>query len=836
MSKLAPAAYSAQPTLFLMIILEMVNLSITWGNCEESAFAYSNYGIILCGVLGDIEKGFQFGQVALNLLSKLKAIKVKTKTEFSVNNFIRPWKESLHKNLKLSLTNYQMGLETGDLEFGAYSLQLYVEYAFLSGVELGQLKSEIISYTELIRQMGQERIIDGQNLYHQAISNLTSATENNFVSFSGSIYHEEVMLPILLERGDGYAICNHYFNKLIFSYLFANLEEAIVASQEIKKYLDSIKPSALIVYFYFYASLSYLASVHNVNYYLQFSLLKRITKNQQKLKKWAKFSPMNYLHKYYLVEAEIFRVLGKNQPAIDYYDKAISLAKENEFVNEVALGYELAAKFYLAKGKELTARAYMQEARYYYQLWGAIAKVKDLEKRYPQLLATQGKTQENKTVTSITTTGSDSNLDLATIIKANQAISSEIMLDNLLTSLMKILIENAGAQRGYLILADQGKLLIEAEGNIDGQQVTLWKSTPINNCQNISQSIVNYVARTQESVILNDATQEGQFTNDIYLKEKQPKSILCVPLINQGQLISIVYLENNLTTEAFTPERINILQLLSGQAAISLQNAKLYAEVRDNEKRLIELNQAYERFVPRQFLQFLEKSSIVDVKLGDQVQLEMSVLFSDIRSFTTLSERMTPEDNFKFINSYLSEMEPAIIENHGFIDKYIGDAIMALFSGEADNAIKAGIAMLERLKISNQDRINSGEQPIQNGIGINTGSLMLGTVGGQNRMDGTVISDAVNLASRVESLTKNYGVSLLITEQTYSRLSNPNNYTIRIIDTVKVKGKSQAVTVYEVFDADLPEVKDGKLKTLNLFTEALSLYNQGNLTIATFNK
>ena len=247
---------------------------------------------------------------------------------------------------------------------------------------------------------------------------------------------------------------------------------------------------------------------------------------------------------------------------------------------------------------------------------------------------------------------------------------------------------------------------------------------------------------------------------------------------------------------------------------------------------LFQLNKAYERFVPNQFLQFLNKSSIIDVELGDQVQLEMSVLFSDIRDFTTLSESMNPEENFRFINSYLSRMEPVINENNGFIDKYIGDAIMALFSGEADNAVKAGIAMLHRLGEYNQHRAHSGYAPIQIGIGINTGTLMLGTVGGQNRMEGTVISDAVNLASRVEELTKNYGVSLLITDQTYSRLTNKNQYAIRTLDTVKVKGKSQAVAVMEVFDADPPAIKQGKLATLALWQEALWLYNQGNLADA----
>lgn len=239
---------------------------------------------------------------------------------------------------------------------------------------------------------------------------------------------------------------------------------------------------------------------------------------------------------------------------------------------------------------------------------------------------------------------------------------------------------------------------------------------------------------------------------------------------------------------------------------------------------LAHLNAAYSRFVPKQFLQLLKKESIVDVKLGDNTLKEMSVLFSDIRSFTTISEKMTPEENFRFINSYLSRMEPVIMANSGFIDKYIGDSIMALFSGSADDAIKAGIAMLQTLVEYNQHRANVGYPAIKIGIGINTGSLMLGTVGGINRMDGTVISDAVNLASRIESLTKEYGVSLLISHQTFAKLQNPSDYNMRLIERLKVKGKSKAVAVFEVFDGDPPALREAKLATTGIFEEGVLYY------------
>jgi two-component system sensor histidine kinase ChiS len=243
--------------------------------------------------------------------------------------------------------------------------------------------------------------------------------------------------------------------------------------------------------------------------------------------------------------------------------------------------------------------------------------------------------------------------------------------------------------------------------------------------------------------------------------------------------------------------------------------------------KLASVYTAYDRFVPHKFLQFLNKESILEVKLGDQVHKTMSILFSDIRDFTTLSEQMTPEDTFKFINRYLSQMEPAILENNGFIDKYIGDAIMALFGESADDAVQAGISMLQRLTDYNQNRTQAGYQPIRIGIGINTGELMLGMVGGQKRMDGTVISDAVNAASRIEGLTKLYGVSLLISDRTFSALQNSNLYAIRLIDRVKVKGKSEAISIFEVFDADPPELKAAKQLTKTQLEQGITYYTLG---------
>ncbi|NEO87416.1 MAG: HAMP domain-containing protein [Spirulina sp. SIO3F2] len=242
------------------------------------------------------------------------------------------------------------------------------------------------------------------------------------------------------------------------------------------------------------------------------------------------------------------------------------------------------------------------------------------------------------------------------------------------------------------------------------------------------------------------------------------------------------------------------------------------------EQEREQLNIAYERFVPEKFLQLLNKDSILDVSMGDAVEREMSILFADICNFTTFAEQMSPEDSFQFINSYLHYMEPAVMNHGGFVDKYVGDEIMALFDRSADDAVQAAIAMLKELTAYNETRDRPDRPPIEIGIGINTGPVVLGTVGGQHRSDSTAIGDTVNLASRLERLTRVYQVPLLITHHTFWQLTHTYPYHIRLIDRVTVKGKSQRVSVFEVFDADPPDCREGKRTTRSQFEQGLMLY------------
>lgn len=235
----------------------------------------------------------------------------------------------------------------------------------------------------------------------------------------------------------------------------------------------------------------------------------------------------------------------------------------------------------------------------------------------------------------------------------------------------------------------------------------------------------------------------------------------------------------------------------------------------------------FARFVPLEFLQALNKADIADLKLGDHVKLDLAILFSDIRSFTALSEKMTPEQNFGFLNSYLRRMNPFIWENDGFIDKYIGDAIMALFPRGADSALSAAVAMLAHIPVYNSHRASFGYAPIRIGVGIHSGSVMLGVIGHERFMQGTAISDAVNLASRLQDLTREYGASLIVSSHALFDLADPNRFDYRFLDKLKLRGKEEAVSVYEVFNSDEARSKEVKRKTREEFEKGVYDFHAG---------
>ena len=591
------ATITTNYSLYRLVLLTAVNLCLKYGNSpKEAPTVYVYYGFLLCGYLEDINSGYSFGQLSLKLLNKYNFREGKALVIDFYYGFIYHWKKPA-RSFKLELLQeaIHIGIETGELEIACYNAITYCLFSMFTGHDLVTLSDKYKEYTNLAIRLRQEYCIFYIKICQAMTVNLLELNSSRD-SLLPEKSQEVELVKDWQENNNQWLLFLFHTAKTICGYFFKDYVQASENAIKGVNYAASSAAYIVSAQYNFYCSLTLLAYYSKADELERQNFLEQVLVNQKYLQAWAEHCPENFQNKYDLVEAEKARVLGQNWQAEELYEKAIQGAKKSEFIHEEAIAYERAAEFYISIGRKEIGQFYLKNAHQCYSFWGAKAKVQQLENEYPQLLLATGSRRSSErvgiTTSTIETESTSEVLDLTTVLKASQALAEEIVLGKLLEKLMKIMIENAGAQTGLLILAKEDQLLIEAQGSVDEEKVIVCQSILAKTSPQLPISIINYVERTREDVVLADATLQGRFTTDPYIAQNKPKSVLCTPIIHQGKLIGLLYLENNLSIEAFTPERLKVLKLLSSQAAISLQNAQLYVALHESERRLAQFLEA----------------------------------------------------------------------------------------------------------------------------------------------------------------------------------------------------------------------------------------------------
>src|SRR5215813_5383194 len=586
LTKMRPPAYLTDANLLSLLSCRAVNLSLEGGNCDASSAAYASVGAWVAGHrFGDYHAAYRFGQLGYELVQQRGLNRYQARTYLIFGMLVMPWTRHVRAGRELVRRAFEAANKTGDLTYAAYSFNYLNTNMVAAGDPLVEVQREAEHGLEFGQKARFGFAVDLISAQLGLVRTLRGLTPK-FGSFDDAQF-EELQLERRFASNPNLALAESWYRirKLQARFFAGDYAAALEASSSAQRLLWISFETAE---YHFYGALAHAASWDSASPDEKQRHFEALITHHKQLEIWAEHCPENFENRAALVGAEIARLGGRDFDAMRLYEQAIRSARANGFVHNEAVAYEVAARFYAARGFEKIAGVYLREALHGYVRWGADGKVRQLEHLYPHL-----KREESVPGPTSTIVAPVELLDLATVVKVSQAVSGEMVLEKLIERLMRAAIEHAGAERGLLIVPRGDELQIKAEARTSGDDVIVQLRDFVAIAAALPESLVRYVMRTYENVILDDASARNPFSADPYVVQHRARSILCLPLINQGKLAGFLYLENNLTPRVFTPDRIVVLKVLASQAAVSLENTQLYRDLENREakiRRLVDAN------------------------------------------------------------------------------------------------------------------------------------------------------------------------------------------------------------------------------------------------------
>jgi PAS domain S-box-containing protein len=571
LSVLMHASTFTDSRLLCLQSCRMVTLSVRYGTSGDSASACAFWGSLLGSAFHRYSEGYRFCKLACDLVDK-HAFIANRAIVFLTFGGVASWTQSIGTAIELSRTNIPTAIETGNPFVACYGLSLSLTYLLLRGDPLDMVwrESEMaLDFARKARIADAAVVIVSQQRFIATMRGRTSTLS----TFSDAQFDEATFEARLAGGRNAVAICWYWILKLKARFLSGDHTEARAAADRAKSLLGAAGGQIVLLDYFYYAGLTVSALYERASVDERQAWRELLETHREQLREWAENNPLTFTDKLALLSAEIARLEKHDADALRLYEQAIHSARENGFVQNEGLAHELAAQHCLALGLETAGYAHLHNARNCYDRWGAHGKVKQLDERHPRL-------REGRTIAASAAIGPPvGQLDVESVVKASQALSSEIVLPRLIEALLRIAVEHAGAERGFLILIRDGEPRIEAEATTGPGTINVVVHQQQVTPSDLAQSALHYVIRAQEAVLLDDASADKVHSKDEYVQRQRSKSVMCLPILRQKKLVGALYLENNLTPYAFTPDRVAVLQLLASQAAISLENASLYSDL-----------------------------------------------------------------------------------------------------------------------------------------------------------------------------------------------------------------------------------------------------------------
>jgi predicted ATPase/class 3 adenylate cyclase len=794
-------SYIVRPQLFPFLVRKKLELTVMHGLVPSSPVAIASYGVLLV-MTGDHVGSQRFGEIGLRLADRKGFHSARPQTQFLHLNFIRPWRHSMRDALPQLLDAFNEALSSGDPESAGFIGAVVLYQSFMVGRPLPEIDALAQAVIPEIRSHRTTSLLCRAT--QQMVLNLMGRSEDPFLLAGESGYDEREVLPAARRENDVVALSGAAIQKLILHFWCGDDAGGLPFAEEVERHLAGLVGTPNVQLYYMINALSRVRLAPRDR-----ATVQAVRQSLALHRKWAAAAPANYAAAHALIEGVWARAQGDLRWAEQRLEQAIGLADEHGLPAMGALAHEEAAELHAQTGRVALSRHMLQSAHERWVSLGVTVRSTRLERSHPWLLG-------HDVVRSGTTT-----IDPLGVHRLIQALPAATTLRSLTEVLLGAVATISGAARVLLLRTDLDGTAIRAVHEAGTTRM-------------VDPRVDDVVAGVFDRTLVGEAARRGQPVSiavgvdgdrRVHTYER---GAIAVPVVLRGRTVATVYADFG-GVGVLRPAQEEALIALCAQAAAPLWSFELEDRLHEAEEHQRSLIDAQSRFIPSELLRILDIDDIRRVRRGHRVERRLTVLISDIRGYTTLLESMDVAEASELALGFLRAVEVPIITNNGLLQDVRGDEVLAVFDTQPDHAVSAGLAILRSLRDHNRERVARGTDELRVGIGINTGTVALGLVGGVNRMALTVIGDAVNLASRVESTTKRYGANLLISDETYAQLADRDRFAIRRMERTQVINRRRPVTIYEVYDDDPEPLRAAKRAAQPVFDEAFALLDAGDV-------